>query len=143
MNETKTKPELEVFDLGMMENAKKLIAEGHLKPSYHFQFILGAPGSAPATPKVLLGYIDNLPENSTWGVIALENQYLLHTMAISLGGHIRVGFEDNIYLRPGELAGSNADFIKRLVSYANDVGRPVATPKEAEEIYNMPQKRLS
>lgn len=143
MNETKTKPELEVFDLGMMENAKKLIAEGHLKPPYHFQFILGAPGGAPATPKVLLGYIDNLPENSTWGVIAWENQYLLHTMAISLGGHIRVGFEDEIYLRPGELAKSNADFIKRLVAYANDIGRPVATPQEAEKIYAMPQQRIN
>lgn len=143
MQETKVKPDLEVFDLGMMENAKKLIAEGLLTPPYHFQLILGAPGGAPATPKALLGMIDNLPENSTWGVIALQNQYLLHTMAIGLGGHVRIGMEDEIYYRPGELAKSNADFIKRLVNVAKELGRPVATPQEAEEIYNMPRKRFS
>lgn len=140
MQEKRIKPDLEVFDLGMMENAKKLINEKLLDPPYHFQFILGAPGGAPATPQALLGFIDNLPENSTWGVIALENQYTLHAMAISMGGHIRVGMEDNIYIRPGELAKSNKDFIKRLVTYAKEIGRPVATPQEAEKIYQMPKR---
>ncbi|TQR09659.1 3-keto-5-aminohexanoate cleavage protein [Psychrobacillus soli] len=143
MQDKKVKPELEVFDLGMMENAKKLIAEGLISGPYHFQLILGAPGGSPATPKALLGMIDNLPENSTWGVIALQNQLLLHTMAIGLGGHIRVGMEDEIYIRPGELAKSNSDFIKRLVMIANEMGRSVATPAEAEVIFTLPSRRHS
>lgn len=142
MQEAKIKPELEVFDLGMMENAKKLIAEGLISPPYHFQFILGAPGGAPATPRALLSYIDHLPENSTWGVIALQNQLLLHTMAIGMGGHVRVGMEDSIHYKPGELAESNAQLVSRLVQIAKELGREVATPDETEEIYQLPRRRI-
>ena len=143
MQDYKVKPELEVFDLGMMENAKKLIAEGLISAPYHFQLILGAPGGCPATPQTLLGMIDNLPEGSTWGVIALQNQLLMHTMAIGLGGHVRIGMEDGIEIRPGELAKSNAEFIKRLVMIAGEFGRGVATVEEAEEIFTMPFRRFT
>lgn len=143
MQEYKVKPELEVFDLGMMENAKKLIAEGLISAPYHFQLIVGAPGGAPATPKALLGMIDNLPEGSTWGVIALQNQLLMHTMAIGLGGHVRIGMEDGIEIRPGELAKSNADFIERLVMIAKELGREVATIEEAEDIFSLPSRRFT
>ncbi|WP_153733272.1 BKACE family enzyme [Sporosarcina obsidiansis] len=143
MQECKVKPELEVFDLGMIENAKKLIAEGLISAPYHFQLIVGAPGGAPATPKALLSMIDHLPEGSTWGVIALQNQLLMHTIAIGLGGHTRVGMEECIEIRPGELAKSNADFIKRLVMIAKELGREVATPEEAEEIFSLPSRRFT
>lgn len=138
MNEFKVKPEIEIFELGMLGNAQKIINEGLIPAPFHYQFVLGAPGGTPATPKNLLHMLDHLPENSTWGVVAFSNQIPLQAIAISQGGHVRVGMEDHIYYRPGELAKSNADFVERIVNLSNELGREVASPEEARKILTLP-----
>lgn len=137
MQENNVKPEIEIFEQGMIGNATKIANEGLIDAPYHYQFVLGAPGGTPATPKNLIHLLDHLPENSTWGVVAFENQVVLHSLAIYLGGHVRVGMEDNYYYRPGELAKSNVDFVKRVAQLSHDIGREIATPEEAKKILNL------
>ena len=138
MQENNVKPEIEIFEQGMIGNATKIANEGLIDAPYHYQFVLGGtPGGTPATPKNLIHLLDHLPENSTWGVVAFENQVVLHSLAIHLGGHVRVGMEDNYYYRPGELAKSNVDFVKRVAQLSHDIGREIATPEEAKKILNL------
>ncbi|MBE0617470.1 MAG: 3-keto-5-aminohexanoate cleavage protein, partial [Proteobacteria bacterium] len=133
-----TKPELEIFDTGMMGNCLRLRDRGLLEPPLHFQFVLGAPGGAPGTPKALLQFVEMLPEGSTWSSIGIGPCHLpVILTTLALGGHVRVGLEDNIYYRKGELARSNAQFVERVVRLAAETGRPVATPAQAREILGL------
>jgi len=138
MSEAGVKPELEVFDVGMMATCLRMREEGSLRDPLHFQFVLGTPWGIPATPKSLLHLLDYLPERSTWSVIGIRKARLpMSMMGVILGGHIRVGMEDNIYYTRGELAKSNAQFVKRIVRIAEAYGREVATPEDARQILGL------
>ncbi len=140
MAEVGTKPELEIFDTGMIGNCLRLRDEGLLEPPLHFQFVLGAPGGAPATPKALLHMVESIPPGSTWSSIGIGRGHLpIMLTTLALGGHVRVGLEDNIYYRRGVLARSNAQLVERVVRLAQEIGRPVATPDEARRILSLPR----
>ena len=138
MKENNVKPEIEVFERGMIRNALRLLKKDLIKKPIHFDFVLGVPGACPATPKDLMHMVEIIPEGSTWTVAGIGRHELpLATMAIILGGHVRVGFEDNIYYKKGEIAKSNAQLVKRIVRVAKELGREVATPDEARKILNI------
>ncbi|MDZ7673253.1 MAG: 3-keto-5-aminohexanoate cleavage protein [Halanaerobiales bacterium] len=128
-------PELECFEVGHIYNALKLKKEGFLDKHLHFDLVLGVPGAMPASVKNLLFMVEHLPDNATWtsaGVKRFQLELAYHT--IIMGGHVRVGFEDNIFYKKGELAKSNAQLVKRIVRLADEYGREVARPKEARGI---------
>jgi 3-keto-5-aminohexanoate cleavage enzyme len=138
MREKGVKPELEIFDVGMMVTCLRMREEGYLTDPLHFQFVLGTPWGIPATPKSLLHLLDYLPERSTWSVIGIGRAHLpMSMMGLILDGHIRVGMEDNIYYKRGELAKTNAQFVERIVRIAKAYGREVATPEYAREILRL------
>ena len=138
MKERGVKPELEIFDVGMMVTCLRMRDQGYLEEPLHFQFVLGTPWGSPATPKSFLHLYEHLPENATWSIIGTGKGHLpMAMMSLILGGHIRVGMEDNIYYQTGVLAKSNAEFVKRIVRIAKEYGREVATPREAREILRL------
>lgn len=131
-------PELEVFDYGMMFNAKNLIKKGLVPAKVNFDFVLGVPGALPGTPKALLTLVEDMPENCTWTVAGIGRYELpLSAMAIAMGGNVRVGFEDNIYYTRGVLARSNAQLVERTARLAKEMARPVATAQEARQILGL------
>lgn len=132
------KPEIEIFERGMIENAKKLVKKGLVKEPMHFDFVLGVPGACPGTPEDLI-YMKNLiPAGSTWTVAGIGRTELpLAMISIAMGGHVRVGFEDNVYYSKGVLAKSNAELVERIVRIAKEMGREVATPDEARAILGL------
>ncbi|AFM40841.1 hypothetical protein Desaci_1864 [Desulfosporosinus acidiphilus SJ4] len=126
------KPEIEVFEAGMIQNALNLRELGLLHEPIHFNFVLGVPGGMPATAKNLLFLLDLIPPASTWTISGIgKHQLPMNTLGIILGGHVRTGFEDNIYYRKGVLAEGNTPLVERLVSLAQSLERPVASPSEA------------
>jgi 3-keto-5-aminohexanoate cleavage enzyme len=132
------KPEIEAFDSGMVQNALTLVKEGILELPLHFDFVLGVPGAMPGTPEALMYMRSLLPAGCTWTVAGIGRTELpLGAMAIILGGHVRVGFEDNIYYKRGQLAESNAQLVQRMVRLAEELGREVATPEEARKILHL------
>jgi 3-keto-5-aminohexanoate cleavage enzyme len=134
-------PELEIFDDGMLATADVLFAKGLLEPPAHFDFVLGVPGAAAATPENLTHFARSIPCGCTWTVAGIgRRQTAMATMAIAMGGHVRVGFEDNIYYRKGELADSNARFVERVVRIAREVGREPATIEEARAMLRIPPR---
>jgi 3-keto-5-aminohexanoate cleavage enzyme len=141
MKERGVKPELEIFDVGMMVTCLRMREEGSLTDPLHFQFVLGTPWGIPGTPKSLVHLLDYIPKGSTWSVIGIGKAHLpICMMGLILDGHIRVGMEDNIYYRKGELAKTNAQFVERIVRIAKEYGREVATPKEARKILGLRKK---
>lgn len=129
------KPEIEVFEPGMIANALRLIKAGELAHPLHFDFVLGVPGAMPASVRGLTFLVDSLPSVATWSVAGVGAQQLpMAALAIVMGGHVRVGFEDNLFYRKGVLAESNAQLVARVVRLAEELGRPVATPADAREI---------
>ena len=132
------KPEIEVFERGMINNALRLVKKGLIEGPLHFDFVLGVPGACPGTPEDLMHMIRFIPEDATWTVAGIGRHELpLATMAIILGGHVRVGFEDNVYYSKGVLAESNAQLVARIVRIAKELGREIATPDEARKILNL------
>lgn len=128
-------PEFEIFDVGMIENALRLVRKGLVKSHLHFDFVMGVPGGIPATADHLLHLIRQLPKDATWSVAGIGRfQLPMAVLGIVLGGHVRVGLEDNIYYRKGELAISNAQLVERVVRIAKEMGRQIATPAKAREI---------
>lgn len=132
------KPEIEVFDTAMLTNAITLAKEGLILNPLHVQFVLGVRGGMQGTPRNLLFLVENLPPDATWSVIGIGRAHLpLATMAIHMGGHVRVGFEDNVVYRKNQLAESNAQFVKRVVRLADEFERPIATVAETRQILNL------
>ena len=141
MKEKGVKPELEIFDVGMMVTCLRMRDQGYLEEPLHFQFVLGTPWGSPATPKSFLHLYEHLPEDATWSIIGIGKGHLpMAMMGLILGGHIRVGMEDNIYYERGVLAKSNAEFVERIVRIAKEYGRETATPREAREILGLRKK---
>ena len=138
MKEEGVKPEIEAFDLGMIMTALHMRDEGKLEDPLHFQFVLGTPWGAPATPKSFLHFYEHIPENATWSNIGIGRQQLhMAMMALIMGGHIRVGMEDNIYLKQGVMAKTNAELVERVVRICREYGREIATPNETREILGL------
>lgn len=138
MHEHGVKPELEIFDSGMLATAKRWLAKGLLGSPAHIDLVLGVPGGMPGTAQTLMYLLNELPPGATWTVTGIGAAQLpMATLGILLGGHVRVGFEDNIYYRKGELALSNAQLVARVARIAAELDRRVATPQEARSILGM------
>ncbi|HSW10107.1 MAG TPA: 3-keto-5-aminohexanoate cleavage protein [Bacillota bacterium] len=131
MKELGIKPEIEVFEMGMIASALGLVKRGLLETPLHFDLVMGVPGGIPASPAHLIHLVAELPSGSTWSVAGMgRHELTLGTMAIAMGGHVRVGFEDNIYYRKGELAAGNAQLVARIARIGRELERPPATPDE-------------
>jgi len=135
MNGAGVRPELECFDTGHIANTAPLIDMGVLKPPYQFSLIMGVLGGIPGTTRHLINQVDTLPEGSHWQVIGIGlGQWELVAPAITLGGNVRVGLEDNFYLEEGRMAKSNGELVDKAARLARDLGRSVATIEEARKI---------
>lgn len=137
MQEAGTKPEMEIFEAGMIENALLLEQEGIVEAPLHFNFVMGSKGSQPATARQLTFLAETIPEGSTWTVSAIgRHQLPMGITAIGMGGHVRVGLEDNLYYRYRELA-TNEQLVARMARVAGEAERGVATPTEARALMRM------
>jgi 3-keto-5-aminohexanoate cleavage enzyme len=140
MHEFGVRPELEIFDKGHLSNARRLEREGLLSFPQHVDFVLGVPGGLDATVQNLCDLVDALPAECTWSVAGIGRMQLPMAMAaLAMGGHIRVGLEDNIYYSKGRLA-TNEELVARVVRLANELGRPVATPDQAREMLGLARR---
>ncbi|PIW30047.1 MAG: NADPH:quinone reductase [Rhodospirillales bacterium CG15_BIG_FIL_POST_REV_8_21_14_020_66_15] len=132
------KPELEVFDTGHIELCKQLIKEGHIDEPPYFQLCLGISYGATATPEAMMHMRDRLPAGAPWSAFGISRQqFPMVAQAVLLGGNVRVGLEDNIYLGPGEMAPSNAALVERAATIIENLGSSVATPDEARAILGL------
>jgi uncharacterized protein (DUF849 family) len=135
MNEAGVTPELECFDTGHVGNIRPLQQEGVLGDAPHFSLVMGVLGGIPATVENLAHQVRQLPDDAPWQVIGISrDQWPLVSAALSMGGNVRVGLEDNFYTPDGEMAESNADLVAAAVEMTRQVGREPATPDEAREI---------
>ena len=128
-------PELEIFDSGMMDTVNRFLKKGVIPEEFHVDFVLGVPGGMGGDIRNLIHLVDRLKPDQTWSVAGVgKHQLPLAVHAIAMGGHVRVGFEDNIYYRKGEPATSNAQLIKRVVRIAKEFDRPIATIEETKKM---------
>ena len=140
MQQHGVKPEFEIFDTGMITTLNRWVKKGLLQGPQHVDFVLGIPGGMAGTPQALMYLVEQLPPDATWTVAGIGSAQLpLGTLAILLGGHVRVGFEDNVYYRKGELASSNAQLVSRIARISEELNRPVATPAQARAILGLKQ----
>ncbi|MFE0811075.1 3-keto-5-aminohexanoate cleavage protein [Streptomyces sp. NPDC058794] len=131
IQELGVRPELEIFDTGQLWFAKQLLAEGLLDDPTVFQLCMGIPWGAPADPGVLQSMVNMLPDGARWASFALGRMQMPWVaQSILLGGHVRVGLEDNLYLGKGNKA-TNAQLVERAVTITESIGARVATPDEA------------
>jgi uncharacterized protein (DUF849 family) len=139
MNELGIKPEHECFDIGHVGSLEPLIDMGVLKTPLHVDCVMGVVGGIPPTARNLAAMVDNIPKGSHWGVIGISRQqWMLVSAALTLGGSIRVGLEDNLYLPDGEMAKSNGELIAKARQMTEDMGRRPATVQEARTMLNIP-----
>ncbi len=132
-------PELEIYEAGMLESAFRLAKQGILREPLHFQFVLGVPGGMSGEPGNLFHLVSILKSSAVktayWGVAGVGRYQLpLAVQALVMGGHVRVGFEDNIFYQKGVLAQSNAQLVERISRIAKELGREVATPLAARKM---------
>jgi 3-keto-5-aminohexanoate cleavage enzyme len=128
-------PEYEIYDAGHIDNLVKIIKEGIVAPPYHCQFVLGVPGALAGDISALNFLVQRLPNDAHWTAAGIGRYELpLAVHAILMGGHVRVGLEDNINYTKGVPAKSNAQLVERIVRLAKELGREVATPAEARQI---------
>jgi 3-keto-5-aminohexanoate cleavage enzyme len=138
MNEFGVRPELEIFDKGHLANARRLAKERLLSFPQHVDFVLGVPGGLEATVQNLCDLVDDLPEGCTWSVAGIGKRQLPMAMAaIAMGGHVRVGLEDNLFYSRGRLA-RNDELVARVARLAAEAGRSIATPDRARKVLGLP-----
>ncbi|NJM33428.1 MAG: 3-keto-5-aminohexanoate cleavage protein [Rhodomicrobium sp.] len=141
MLEHDVKPEIEVFDLAMLYNAKKLADGGLIKPPLHVQFVLGVPNALPVRRKILEFLVLELKEimpDATWAAAGIGRHQLdVNRWTLELGGHARTGLEDNIKFDQDRLAKSNAELVARLADVCGEYGRHAASPSEARAILGL------
>ncbi len=141
MNELGIKPEHECFDVGHVGSLAPLIDMGVLHTPLHVDCVIGVTGGIPPSARNLAAMVDNIPAGSHWGVIGISrDQWMLVTAALTLGGSIRVGLEDNLYLPSGEMARSNGELIAKARQLTEDVGRRPASVEEARAMLAIPQR---
>lgn len=139
--ESNIKPEIEIFDAGMIYNAIYYMKKGVLKAPCHFQIVLGCPGGMTSTVENLVFLKSLIPEGSTWAACGIGSGHMPIMMAaIAMGAHIRVGMEDNVMWQKGVPAKSNAQFVKRAKELLEINGLEAATPDEARQIYGLTRK---
>jgi len=143
MKENHTKPELEIYDTSHLYNASYLVQKGFLEFPLHMQFVLGVMGGTQATVYDLVhlkNTADRLFDDQyTWSVIGTgwPNEFRLGAVALTMGGHIRVGLEDNLLIDRGELAKSNGQLVEKMRNICEELGSAVATPAEAREMIGL------
>jgi uncharacterized protein (DUF849 family) len=138
MKECGVKPEIEIFDAGMVYNALYYLKQGFLEAPLHFQFVLGAAGGMAATVENLVFLKSLIPPDATWSALGIGKGHLpILFTALALGGHVRVGMEDNILYAPKVLAKSNVEFVERTKRIAAEMGKEIATPDETRRILNL------
>lgn len=137
MQEYGVKPEIEIFDAGMVYNSLYYLKKGVLKAPLHYQFVLGAAGGTAATVENLVYLKSLIPEGSTWSAFGIGKGHVpIMLTTIALGGHIRVGLEDNLYFGPGVLA-TNEQLVKRAANLIRESGNEVASPDDARLILSL------
>jgi 3-keto-5-aminohexanoate cleavage enzyme len=134
-------PECEVYDAGMLETLAWLIQEGHLAQPYHVQFVLGVPGGLTGSERNLRFLVEGLPEVVHWSVAGIGRFELpMAEVALRLGGHVRVGLEDNLYLSKGVLASGTDQLVEVAIGLAQRAGRRPASPAEARDLLGIRHK---
>lgn len=134
--------ELECYEVGHIDEALGLLRDGHISEPLHFQFVLGVPGGIGAREDVVRFMVSQIPGGSTWGVAAVgRHQRPMTELAMRLGGHARVGLEDNIYMDKGVLAEGSAPLVARAALYAKSVGREVVDPDRARSLFGIGARR--
>ena len=137
MQEHNIKPEVEVFDSGMLHNALYYVKKGFLKTPTHFQFVLGVLGASTARVDDLVYLKSMLPKDATWSAFGIGKDHLTILYAtIAMGGHVRVGLEDNVYYAKDRLA-TNVELVSRAARLIREANREIATPKEARQILGL------
>lgn len=133
------KPEYECFEMGHLDTILTMARKGEVPGApMQFNFVLGVPGCTPATVGNLQWLVNNIPAGSTWTATGIgRNAFTLAAPAIAMGGNVRVGFEDNLYLERGVLAKSNGELVAKVVKIAKEMGRGIATPAEARAILSL------
>ena len=132
------KPEIEVFDKGMIDMALRLHKKGYIQAPMHFDFVMGVNGGISGEPRDLLFMRESIPADATWTVAGVGRyEFPMITMGILMGGHVRVGFEDNVYLAKGVLAKTNGELVAKAVRIAKELGRDIASPSEARKILRL------
>ncbi len=139
MLENHIKPEYECFELGHIDTILRLAKKGEVPGApMQFNFVLGVPGCTPATVENLAFMVRQIPAGSTWTATGIGRAaFPLAAAAIVMGGNVRVGFEDNLYLEKGVLAGSNGELVAKVVRLAKELGREIASPAEARKILGL------
>ena len=141
MKEKGIKPEMELYHPGQYWVFQDLLMEGLVDPPYDFQFVMGFQTSSFPTPANLLGLVNELPPQSIFSVIGVGYfQIPMNVMGIMLGGHVRVGMEDNLYYAKGQKLKSNAELVARIVRIAKEMNREIATPAQAREMLGISQE---
>jgi len=144
MIELNVKPEIEVFDKGMVDMAIRLNKKGFINDNMHFNFVMGVNGGISATCRDLMFMRESIPQSATFTVSGIGRaQFDMVALSILLGGHVRVGFEDNVYMKKGVPASSNGELVKKAANIVRELGREIATPKEAREILGLEVNVLS
>lgn len=132
------KPEIEIFDTGMLGVARYFVEQGQLRSPLHYQFCLGVPGGMPATVESLLYLSSHIPADASWSAFGIGKNHLPILFAsLALGGHLRVGLEDNVWFRKGEKA-TNLSLVTRAAQAVTVFGKRVATPAIARQILGIP-----
>jgi 3-keto-5-aminohexanoate cleavage enzyme len=128
-------PECEVYDAGMLDTLRWLLERGHLAPPYHVQLVLGVPGGMAASERNLRFLVEGLPEGVRWSAAGIGRAQLpTASLALALGGHVRVGLEDNLFAAKGVLARGSDELVSLAIALAAQAGRDPATPDEARSL---------
>ena len=143
MIENNIKPEYECFEMGHLDTVLKMAQKGQVPGApMQFNFVLGVPGCTPATVQNLAWLVNSIPAGSTWTATGIgRHAFTLAAHAIAMGGNVRVGFEDSIYIEKGVLAKSNGEMVAKVVRIAKELGREIATSAEAREILGLKPRK--
>ncbi|MBE6989623.1 MAG: 3-keto-5-aminohexanoate cleavage protein [Ruminococcaceae bacterium] len=139
MIENGIKPEYECFEIGHLDTILTMARKGQVPGEpMQFNFVLGVAGCTPATAENLAFLVNKIPAGSTWTVTGVgRSAWTMAAVGIAMGGNVRVGFEDNVYLGRGQKAASNGELVAKVVRLAKELGREIATPAEAREILGL------
>lgn len=134
-------PELEIFDAGHLALAQKMLKDGTIRPDSIYQFALGIPWGAPATAEMVAYFKSALPPGAIWAAFGVgRTEFPTLAQAFLLGGHVRVGLEDNLYIEKGVQATSNGQLVKKAVKIIRILGGEMATPAQAREILGITKR---
>lgn len=138
LRERRLVPECEVYDAGMLDTLRWLLEKGHLAAPYHVQFVLGVPGGLSASERNLAFLVEGMPERTHWTAAGIgRHQLPMAELSLRLGGHVRVGLEDNLFLSKGVLAKGSHELVAAAVALARAAGREPASPAEARRLLGL------